>query len=215
MKISIPNTLKYILGLLFTSLSVVLSFRGGFGACSADNLTYILSEILSISLGTSSFILCTIIILFLTIYFRSLKFLFLFFQVVIFSPILDFWDLVVLADFTPTGWQLVATAAAAILLMPLGSTIMIRSTYPAGVYDELMFFTAKVTKFRLPVARFMNEIILVILALILSFSSNNGFGSVRIGTLVFAVTFGLLIKFYSSIFEKIDIRRKKPWKSTN
>jgi uncharacterized membrane protein YczE len=186
----------------------VLSFRGGFGACSADNLTYIVSTIWGISLGTASFILCTTIILFLTIYFRNLKFLFLFFQVILFSPILDLWDLVILAHFTPSGILLYVTAALAILLMPLGSTILIRSTLPAGVYDELMFFTAKVTKFRLPVARFLNEMVLVALALILSFSSQNGWGSVRIGTFVFAVTFGLLIKFYSYLFDKIKTRRE-------
>jgi len=207
-KITVPNALKYLLGLLITSLSVVLSFRGGFGACSADNLTYILSTILGISLGTASFILCTLIILFLTIYFRNLKFLFLFFQVIVFSPILDLWDLVVLANYAPTGIMLYVTAGLAILLMPLGSTILIRSTLPAGVYDELMFFTAKVTKFRLPVARFLNEIILVALALILSFSSAHGWGSVRIGTFIFAVSFGLLIKFYTYLFDKISTRRK-------
>jgi len=111
--------------------------------------------------------------------------------------------------------MLYVTATLAILLMPLGSTILIRSTLPAGVYDELMFFTAKVTKFRLPVARFLNEIVLVALALILSFSSQNGWGSVRIGTFVFAVSFGLLIKFYTYLFDKIENKEKKSWKSTN
>jgi uncharacterized membrane protein YczE len=80
---------------------------------------------------------------------------------------------------------------------------MIRTSYPAGIYDELMFFTAGLTKLRLPVARILNESILIGIALILSFSTGNGFGSVQWGTVVLALSIGSLIKLYLSLFNKI------------
>ena len=208
-KINFLNSILYVIGLLFISMGVALSFRHGFGASSADNLTYILSIVFNVTLGTSTFLFSTLIIILLIVSFKSWKFLFLFVQVIILSPMIDFWDLIVFANLFPVGFERVIVLIASLLSLPLGCTFLIKSTYPAGVYDELMFFTAHFTKFKLTVSRMLNELLLVLLALIISLSTNNGYGSVSIGTLAYVFTIGHLIKFYLSTWELITKRRKQ------
>lgn len=208
-KINFLNSILYVIGLLFISMGVALSFRHGFGASSADNLTYILSIVFNVTLGTSTFLFSTLIIILLIVSFKNWKFLFLFVQVIILSPMIDFWDLIVFANLFPVGFERVIVLIASLLSLPLGCTFLIKSTYPAGVYDELMFFTAHFTKFKLTVSRMLNELLLVLLALIISLSTNNGYGSVSIGTLAYVFTIGHLIKFYLSTWELITKRRKQ------
>ena len=208
-KITFLNSILYVIGLFFISMGVALSFRHGFGASSADNLTYILSVVLNITLGTSTFLFSALIIILLIISFKNWKFLFLFAQVIILSPMIDFWDLIVFANLFPVGIERGLVLVASVLSLPLGCAFLIKSTYPAGVYDELMFFTAHLTKFKLTVSRMLNELLLVLLALIISLSTNNGYGSVSIGTLAYVFTVGHLIKFYLSTWEFFTKRRKQ------
>lgn len=208
-KINFLNSIIYVIGLLFISMGVALSFRHGFGASSADNLTYILSIVFNITLGTSTFLISALIIILLIVSFKNWKFLFLFVQVIILSPMIDFWDLIVFANLFPVGFERVIVLLASLLSLPLGCAFLIKSTYPAGVYDELMFFTAHFTKFKLTVSRMLNELLLVLLALIISLSTKNGYGSVSIGTLAYVFTIGHLIKFYLSTWELITKRRKQ------
>lgn len=208
-KINFLNSILYVIGLLFISMGVALSFRHGFGASSADNLTYILSIVFNMTLGTSTFLISTLIIILLIVSFKNWKFLFLFVQVIILSPMIDFWDLIVFANLFPVGFERVMILIASLLSLPLGCAFLIKSTYPAGVYDELMFFTAHFTKFKLTVSRMLNELLLVLLALIISLSTKNGYGSVSIGTLAYVFSIGHLIKFYLSTWELITKRRKQ------
>lgn len=208
-KINFKNSILYVIGLLFISMGVALSFRHGYGASSADNLTYILSVVLNITLGTSTFLISTLIIILLILSFKNWKFLFLFVQVIILSPMIDFWDLIVFANLFPIGIERVIILLGSLLSLPLGCAFLIKSTYPAGVYDELMFFTAHFTKFKLTVSRMLNELLLVLLALIISLSTGNGYGSVSIGTLAYVFTIGHLIKFYLSSWEFIIKRRNQ------
>lgn len=206
-RITVSNSIQYLLGLAMLSFSVILAFRANLGVMSADNLTFIVSQLLGWTLGTASLLICSIIIVFLLVVYRKWKFLFLFVQVFLFSPLMDLWDLAVLPNFHPEGWERYATFAAALLLIPLSNAVLIRTTYPAGIYDELMFFTAQLTKLRLPVARLFNEILLIGVALTLSISTGNGLGSVQWGTFVLALTIGGLIKIYLLLFEKCFPKR--------
>jgi uncharacterized membrane protein YczE len=208
-KINLKNSILYVVGLMFITMGVALSFRHGFGASSADNLSYIVSKVLSITLGTAAFIVNSSIIVMLLIYFRNWKFLFLFVQVFIFSPFIDFWDLWVFANLNPVGWERIIVFAASLLTLPFGCALLIKSTYPAGVYDELMFFTAHITKFKLTVSRMFNELLLVVLSVIISLSTGNGFGSVSLGTFGYVFSIGYLIKFYLTTGEMLFNRRKK------
>jgi hypothetical protein len=214
--ITVSRSLRYLLGLALLSLGVILAFKADLGVLSADNLTYIIARLMGTTLGTASFLICTAIILFLLLVYRKWKFLFLFVQVGLFSPLMDFWDLVVFRSFVPEGWIQYATFFAALWIIPLGNAVLIRTSYPAGIYDELMFFTARLTRLRLPVARLLNEILLIGVALTLSFSTGNGWGSVRWGTFVLAGTIGILIKWYLIWFDKIvSFGRNRLWKSGN
>ncbi len=208
-QITLLNTLKYIFGLAALSFSVVLTFRTTLGASPADTLTVIVSDLTGMTKGLSAFLITGVIILFLTIYSRKWIFLILFGQILIFSGLIDLWDLVVLAGYYPSGMAIIVPFIISLLLMPLGCAFLIRSTYPAGVYDELIFFTSEVKKLRIYVDRTLNEPLWVALALILSLTTGRGFGAVYFGTFAYALTVGTMIKFYLEGFDYLaKIRRQ-------
>lgn len=207
--ISLKNSILYFIGLVFISLGVALSFRHGFGASSADNLTYILSIVLKISIGTANLLLSAAFIFLLIISFKNFKFLFIFLQVFLVSLLIDFWDILIFANLFPVGFGRIIVFVGSLLSLPLGCAFLIKSTYPAGIYDELMFLTAHFTKLKITVSRVINELLLVLIALVISLLSKNGYGSVNIGTLAYVFTVGYLIKFYLFIGEYITNRRNK------
>jgi len=65
------------------------------------------------------------------------------------------------------------------------------------------------TKLKLPVSRMLNELLLVAIALIISISTNHGFGSVNLGTLGYVFTIGFFIKVFLTLADKIVQRRNK------
>lgn len=208
--INFKNSIQYFIGVSLLSFAVLLSFRTGFGATPVDNLTGILSILFEISLGTATLIVSTFFIAILIIYFKNFKFLFLYLQVLIFSPLIDFWDLVVFTGFYPEGWLRIVTFIGSVLLLPIGGMLLIKSTYPAGIYDELMFLTYRITRLKINVARTLNELTIVMIAILLSYSTKHGFGTVGYGTIIYAVSIGPLLKIYLNIFDMyIDKRRKK------
>jgi len=198
----------YFLGIALISFSVILSFRTGFGATPADNLTGIISKTTHISLGTAAFLVSTFFIIVLILYYKNFKFLFLFVQVIVFSPMLDFWDLVILKDYMPLGAMTWIVFAASVFILPFGGMLMIKSTYPAGLYDELMFLTYRHTKLKLGVSRTFNEMAIVLIAVSISLLTKNGFGTVYYGTIVYALSIGYLLKFYIFGFEKLNHKRR-------
>ena len=207
--INIQNTIKYISGLAILSFAVVLTFRTTLGASPADTLTVIVSQLSGLTKGVSAFLITSVIIILLTSYHRKWVFLTLFGQILIFSGFIDLWDLVVLANYFPSGWNVAIPFVASLLLMPLGCALLILSTYPAGVYDELMFFTHKITHLRLAYSRTLNELLIVSLALVLSLVSGNGFGAVYFGTFAYALTLGTTIKWYIEMITYFTNKRRK------
>lgn len=206
-KITFKNTILYIIGEILLSFAVMMTFKSGFGASPVDNLTYIVSVTTGLTLGTAVFLINAFLILFLTFYFRKPQFLFLFAMIIMFSVLLDLWDLWLLSGYHPTGSAQWIPFLLAILVLPLGCAFLIRSTYPSSVIDELMFFTAHVTHFKLSVARTFNELLLVGIALIVSSATGYGIGSVGYGTFVYALSVGALIKVYLTWFDKWSSRR--------
>ncbi len=96
-----------------------------------------------------------------------------------------------------------------LLLVPCGCAFLVRSSYPARCYDELIFFTSEVKKLRIYVDRTLNEPLWVALALILSLTTGRGFGAVYFGTFAYALTVGTMIKFYLEGFDYLaKIRRQ-------
>jgi len=204
------NIILYVVGIAVIAFGVVLSLRTGFGGNPGDTLTAILATVTGLSFGTASFAVCTVYILFLSAYFRTWKFLFLFVQVAIFSPIADFWGLVVFPAFQPTGGAVVLAFAVSALAIPLGSAILIRTKLPAGIFDELMFFTAHVTHFKLSAARTLNESLIVGLAIAIGYASGNGLGAVGLGSIAYAVSVGWILKWILLLSEKIFPGREQP-----
>jgi len=130
------------------------------------------------------------------------------FDAPIFSPIADFWGDVVFAGFAPTGFLAVLTFLASALAIPLGSAILIRTKLPAGIFDELMFFTAHVTKFKLSAARTLNESLIVGLAIAIGYATGRGLGEVGLGSIAYALSVGWILKGILSLFDKFFPRRE-------
>ncbi|MDP3130347.1 MAG: hypothetical protein Q8N15_03310, partial [Bacillota bacterium] len=142
-------------------------------------------------------------ILFLSLYFKTWKFMLLFAQVALFSVFADFWGVTVFASFAPTGLLVFGTFLVSAIAIPLGSAILIRTKLPAGIFDELMFFTAHVTKLKLSVARTLNESLIVGLAIAIGYATGNGLGEVGLGSIAYAFSVGWILKGILLLFERI------------
>jgi len=97
---------------------------------------------------------------------------------------------------------------ASALAIPLGSAILIRTKLPAGIFDELMFFTAHVTKFKLSAARTLNESLIVGLAIAIGYATGRGLGEVGLGSIAYALSVGWILKGILSLFDKFFPRRE-------
>ncbi|MBU1020174.1 MAG: hypothetical protein KJ847_03095, partial [Firmicutes bacterium] len=119
--------------------------------------------------------------------------------------LIDFFNLIVLADFLPEALLFrIVVFAIGLYILPLGGSMLIVSTFPAGVFDEFMFSMMRLFKTtKILLVRVIMELSAVLLALFLCYLANAGLGKFSIGTLIFSLTVGYLVKTNLKLFERI------------
>lgn len=205
--INIKNIAIYILGAIIIAFAVIMMKRSNLGMSSWDTLHNSINKLTGMTLGTAIILVASIITIFITIANRELKYIFMFVPVVFVGYVVDFFDLYLLVNFIPvTIITRILTLIAGLLLLPLGGTLLIISSFPAGVFDELMITLMRIFKTnKMAMVRVIMEISAVLVALILGFMAGIGFGMINIGTLIFSVTVGGFIKLYLKLFERIGM----------
>ncbi|MCK7488436.1 MAG: hypothetical protein MZU97_25240 [Bacillus subtilis] len=150
--------------------------------------------------GFSAFLITATIILFLTLYFRKPVFLVLFGQIIVFSLLIDFWDLVVLGNYQPDRnrgalalCRLGAVDAARLRVSDSLDVSRGRLRRTDVLYREGHRFSPLHRAHRQRngnrrASRYC-----------LALSSKNGLGAVAWGTFVYAATLGTLIKIVYSM----------------
>ena len=201
----------YILGCFAIAFGVAMMLRSGIGMSSWDTLHYSLHKLTGITVGFATIIVATAFALFVTIYHRNLKYLFMFFPIFFVGYLIDLFNDVILLSYSPEGTILLwITFIIGILALPLGGSLLIASGYPAGVFDEAMLVFMKIFHSdKLIKIRVIMEISAVITAFLLGLLAGIGLGAIGVGTVIFSFTIGYFIKQYLKLFERIGLYETK------
>jgi len=197
----------YILGFFAISFGVVFCLRSGIGLSTWDTLHYALHKLTNITIGTATIIVAGIFTVAVVIMNKKLKYVFMGVPIFVVGFLIDVVNLQWMKDFSVSDWYFqVPTYIAGLLLLPLGGALLIISTFPAGVFDEFTLSMMRIFKTKnLIKTRVIIEVLAVITALILGLLAGIGLGQISIGTIIFSVSVGTLLKFYLSTFERIGL----------
>jgi len=214
MKFSLRNLIFYVLGCVFIAFGVVMMIRSGLGTSSWDTLHYSLHRLFGMTVGTATIVVAMIFTAFVIWMNRSFRYILMTIPILLVGSLIDLFDLVLLVDFTVTVlWQQIPVFTLGLLLLPLGGSLLIISTFPAGVFDEFMLGLMKMLNTdKLVLVRVIMELSAVTVAVILSFIAGDKFGTFNVGTLVFSLLVGTLVKLYLSMWQKIGYYEISPTK---
>lgn len=207
MVFSVKNLLIYFLGSIIISFSVVMMKRSNIGLSSWDTLHFSLNALTGISFGTAVIFVATVFLIFVTIANKDVKYILMFIPIIFVGYVVDLFDLHVFINFMPQHIiTQILTYTLGLVLLPFGGSLLIISTFPAGVFDEAMLTFMRLFKTnKMFQVRVIMEISAVALAIILGFIAGIQFGMVNIGTLIFSVSVGMFVKNYLKLFEHFGL----------
>ncbi len=204
-QINLKNTIAYLIGMISIALGVVLMLRSDLGNSSWDSLHYALHMTLPITMGQATIVVAVVVTAIVIIMNKDFKYLLMFIPIFLVGNFIDLFNLVILKDFTVTTLlpQLI-TFIVGITILPMGGALLIVSTYPAGVFDELMLSISRVLKTsKIVLIRVIMEISAVLLALAIGLIDGFGLGKIYYGTIIFAFSVGIFVKYFVKLFERM------------
>lgn len=200
------NIIRYVLGMSAIGLGVAPMIRSNIGVSSWDTLNYSLHSLIpGIPFGLASGITATTVMILTILLYRNAVYLVMAVPIVLVSAMILLFDQVVFAQLVYTApWQHILGFTFGLLLLPLGGSLMISTHLPAGVYDEFMLAVLHVAKSsNIPLVRAIIELTVVLLALMLGAFAGIGAGKINVGTLVFSLMVGVLIRWYLTFLERL------------
>ncbi|MBN2268489.1 MAG: hypothetical protein V3569_06005 [Acholeplasmataceae bacterium] len=206
MKISFKKTLIYIIGLIIISLGANVLLRSRLGAGAWDTVSSNLSQWLTITLGTATAIVYSVVLGFVVLNRKNYGYLLIIGPILILSFFFDFWDLFIFKDlFIELFYQRAILYVIGGYLLSLGLALTILSLYPAMVFEELTFTMMKILKIKKFFSmRIMIEVFAIILATGFGFLAGIGFGAVNIGSFLLAIVLGPMISMNLYAFRKLN-----------
>ncbi len=212
---SIKNISFYIIGVLTIGFSINLMLLSELGAGAWDtpsaNGTTFFNLILGwewVTLGMISALINTIILLMIIFYRKDLKYLIILIPIIVMGSVIDLWNVLLFdgKDVESMIFQVLFYCIGG-LLLPFGLVLVVKSKFPAFVFEEWTFMLQELTKLSFQKVRIGIELIGVLLGLTFSlltyFSTSDPditmFGQVGVGTIILAFLIGPLIQFYMKV----------------
>lgn len=201
----IISILIYALGIFITGLGVNLIIRSSYGAGPWDAVAENLSELAKVELAVAGGFVNLVILTFVVVYNKKLKFLIGLIPIVGIFFAIHFWDIIILDTYYPESILLkILFILGGVFSISFGLAAIIVSTFPAMVFDELTIALMKILKipsfFR---TRIIIELFAVVLASILGYFAGVGLGVVGLATIVISFTIGPLISFQMKWMSKL------------
>lgn len=207
--------LIYTLGIFALGFAVALLKRGNLGVPPWDTSTLNLqsllaSESIQITVGQSSLIHTTFLLLLTFGITRSWKAFYAIMPMVLVSLSIDFFDLIVLQNI-PTYQQMLAIQIPffiiGTLFMTFGLAAIIVSGYPPNIYDAFQLALMQVFHIRsFTIARWMLEFSGIALGIVYALlEPGDGFGTVTWLSIGLAAIFGTIIKQYINLFKALKL----------
>lgn len=147
-----------------------------------------------VTLGMMSFLVSLILFAIVMAYRKQTRYLFMLVPVLLVALFIDFWNIVVFQDrvMATSIWQVVFYVTGVVTL-PLGLTLIIKSGFPAFVFDEIMMMFVRITKAKtITVVRLGIELTGIAIGTVFGYFafylSDGHFGAVNVGSFLFTLT---------------------------
>ncbi len=202
------RVVQYVLGLMIIGLGVNTLLRSQLGAGAWDTVTFNLAFALNrlserldlpftVTLGMSSFLIQSTLLVWVISVRKSLRYLFILVPIFSISIVIDFWDLWVFADYFPETLLLrYVFYVSGLVALTFGLVLVILTRFPAAIFDEVMLLVMRLTKNdSVFVVRTGVELFALITATVIGFASGLGFGAVNVGSLVLALALPPLLSW--------------------
>lgn len=212
------NVLLYLSGILLLGFGVNIMKASTLGAGSWDTVTInvrsffnIVLEQSWVSLGMISFTVSAILMIVVMVYRKESKFILMLIPIILVAIFIDMWNGYVFHDqFAEVLWAKILFYVAGTILLPLGLSLVVKSGYPAFVFDELMLmfvkiFKAKQITYVRLVIEFSGIVIGFIFGWIAVFPTEHNFGAVNFGSVLFAFTLSPIMTIY---YKLLKIKRE-------
>ncbi|MCD4827344.1 MAG: hypothetical protein K8Q99_06160 [Acholeplasmataceae bacterium] len=195
----------YTLGIIIIALGINVVYSSTLGAGAWDAVAKNLSDGTKITIGTASFIVNVSVLAVVSLYRREKKYLSILIPIIGIALAVDFWNIVVFKGrlLTAVEFQLIFYVFGAILLT-FGLAIMVISTYPAMVYEELTLMGMKIFKIKkFFTMRILIELFAIALATLIGYIAQIGFGAVNLGSFILAIAVGPMISIHLKYLSKL------------
>ncbi len=214
MKVNKINFLFYLMGFIVLGLGVNLLKASNLGTGAWDTVTINWRDYLSINYGISwvtigmlSFLVSFILMIIVISYRRKPRYLLMLIPILLVAVSIDFWNLIVFKDRQAIEmiYRIILFITGAISL-PLGLALVVKSSFPAFVFDELMlmfvdvFHAKKITYVRLGI-EFTGIFIGSIFGYLTFYHLDGSLGAVNIGSFLLAFTLAPIMSFYYRVFK--------------
>ncbi len=205
------NTFIYLLGCVIIALGVVFVVRSELGTSPWDTLHVAIAMTTTLTLGQAVIIVALVLTTIIIAIKKQIEYMMMALPIMLVGELIDVFDLLVFVNFHPDqAWIRLLLFTSAVLIMPLGGALLIVSSYPAGVFDELMFTIMTILKTsKMITVRILTDMVPALIAVTLTFSTLGHRGSLEWGTIVFVVAVGPLIKQYLKIIRRHFMKMNK------
>lgn len=203
--------IKYILGMVFIAAGVVFVLKSDLGNSTWDTLHYALSEFLNITIGWATVIVAMLFVIMVIYLNKDFKFILMSIPVFVVGPLIDLFNDVIFLELDPSTFiQQAGLFLLGLFVLPIGGSLMIISSYPAGVFDEFMLAVMRKTKSQKMIKiRVIMELSAVSTAFIIGLLAGIGRGKIYYGTIIFAFAMGPIINKTLIIMERIGLSEIK------
>jgi len=207
----------YLLGFIVIGLGVNIMKASTLGNGAWDTVTINIRDFMVMNVGLSwvtlgmiSFTVSMIIMLVVILYRKKITFLFMLVPIALVALSIDFWDIVIFQDREALtfGFQLLFYIVG-IFLLPLGLTLVVKSSFPAFVFDELMLMFVKIFKAKkITFVRLGIELLGITIGAIFGyltyFHIDGSFGVVDFGSFIFTLSLSPTMTLY---FKLLKVKR--------
>jgi uncharacterized membrane protein YczE len=199
----------YVSGFFILGLGVNIMKASTLGNGAWDTVTINLRAFLNrnvnlewVTLGMVSFLVSMTLFMIVLVYRKEVRYFFMLIPIFLVALFIDFWNILIFQDrlLETLPWQLLFYIVGAFTL-PLGLTMIIKSGFPAFVFDELMrmfvkvFKVSKITYVRLGI-EFTGIAIGTIFGYLAFYGVDGTFGAVNIGSFVFTIAFSHIMTLW-------------------
>lgn len=200
---NVKNISFYFLGFFILGLGVILMLRANLGAGPWDTVTANLETLIDntlfdVTLGMVSATIAIILMITVLMYTKNYYLLGMVLPIFLVAASLDFWNIVGLGNFEPTGFLLrLGVSILGGVFIPLGLSFIIASNFPAFVFDELTIMLMDITKIQsITIIRVGIEALGIALGTLFGFLAGIKFGAVGIASFVVVLILPPLLEFF-------------------